>query len=216
MRLLELCVTSGGTHFSLEMESAQLRNHIPEGAIHQNQEQQYALSELQHRLLPLQPPYSMSQSEAEEVHDYSSVSHPASPRSSVISSLHSTDQERARSQNISFLRECSAAHIGGSEAGHKQRTPKIKKPSRYVPVVSRVINKRWGLEMSSCLVALISLAATVAILAMYNDRPLPHWPYSITVNSLISLFVTIAKAALLFPIAEGICPFALLTVLSAD
>lgn len=167
----------------------------------ENHEQRSARTEQQHSPSSLQPPSPISQNEAQGAHPYSSVAHPASPRSTVISSLHRDDEGATRSRKVSSRQESSTAH---SEYRHKHRTSTIKEWSRTLPVAARAVNQSWFLETLSCLVALIALAATITILSVYNDRPLPHWPYSITVNSLISLFVTISKAALLLAIAEGI------------
>ena len=42
------------------------------------------------------------------------------------------------------------------------------------------------------------------ILLRFNGRPLTDWPFSITLNTFISLLATLARAALALPIAESI------------
>jgi hypothetical protein len=37
----------------------------------------------------------------------------------------------------------------------------------------------------------------------YRDRPLPQWPYSLSINSLISVYAVILKAAILLILAQG-------------
>lgn len=51
---------------------------------------------------------------------------------------------------------------------------------------------------------MIAMGAIVVILKLYDQKPLPQWRFSITINSLVALFSTISKAALLIPIAEGL------------
>jgi Protein of unknown function (DUF3176) len=52
-------------------------------------------------------------------------------------------------------------------------------------------------------VALAALAAIVITLSVYSDRPIPNWPHSITINSLIAVYAAILKAAILLPVAES-------------
>ncbi len=54
------------------------------------------------------------------------------------------------------------------------------------------------------LVSLLSMVAIVLVLRLHEGRPLPTWPFSITINSLVSVFTTIMKATMLVPIAAGI------------
>lgn len=61
----------------------------------------------------------------------------------------------------------------------------------------------WWVEVVSCVLALIALVAIVATVGVYNGRPLPNWPHPISINSMISIFTAIFRAALVMPIAEG-------------
>ncbi|PQE12952.1 Carboxylic ester hydrolase protein [Rutstroemia sp. NJR-2017a BBW] len=61
----------------------------------------------------------------------------------------------------------------------------------------------WSTELLSLLVAALSLVALVLILSLHQGQPRPQWPYKITVNALISVFIALFKAALLFAVAEG-------------
>lgn len=57
-------------------------------------------------------------------------------------------------------------------------------------------------ELLSCVLAVVALAAIFITLAMHEDQPLPQWPKSISINSLVAVFKAILKAALLMPVAE--------------
>ena len=61
----------------------------------------------------------------------------------------------------------------------------------------------WIVEMLSYLLAILALAVIVIILAVHQNKPMPQWPDLISINSLVSIFASIMKAAMLLPVAEG-------------
>ena len=62
----------------------------------------------------------------------------------------------------------------------------------------------WWREMIACVIMFVMLFAILATLFPYQGRPLPKWPYNLSVNTLVSLLVTVMKTAILFILAEGI------------
>ncbi|CAG7921681.1 unnamed protein product [Penicillium olsonii] len=62
----------------------------------------------------------------------------------------------------------------------------------------------WTLEFISCLMSVIFLAAIIVVLRMYDGKPMPDWPYGITLNALVSVLSTVMKAAMVFIITEGL------------
>ncbi|KAI1623243.1 hypothetical protein EDD37DRAFT_651418 [Exophiala viscosa] len=60
-----------------------------------------------------------------------------------------------------------------------------------------------GLGLSSLIVAALSLLAISITLATHNTRPLPEWPFGISINVLVSIFSVIFKAAVSVCIAEA-------------
>lgn len=60
----------------------------------------------------------------------------------------------------------------------------------------------WMVETLACLVAVLALTAIFLTFILHNGRPLPDWPFSISINALISIFSVIFKAALMVPIVE--------------
>jgi Protein of unknown function (DUF3176) len=62
----------------------------------------------------------------------------------------------------------------------------------------------WLPEITSVLLALIALVATIILLALRGGKPLPDWPSLLNINSLVAIFSAVVKVALLFPIAECI------------
>ncbi len=62
----------------------------------------------------------------------------------------------------------------------------------------------WWLELSCCVVFIGALAALIVTIYPYEGRPLPQWPYRLSINSLISVYIVILKAAMLLVAAEGL------------
>jgi hypothetical protein len=73
----------------------------------------------------------------------------------------------------------------------------------FAPRVLSLMADFWVWEILSCVLATICLLVIVAVLAVYQDRPLPQWPNYISINSLISIMTAIMKASLMIPVAEG-------------
>ena len=51
----------------------------------------------------------------------------------------------------------------------------------------------WLWEIAGIVLSLSVTVAIVVILAIYDGHPLPKWPYSITLNAMVSVLATIAK-----------------------
>jgi hypothetical protein len=70
------------------------------------------------------------------------------------------------------------------------------------PRVLSFIYRRWITELLACLVAAIALAAIVITLETHKGRPLPDWPYGISINALVSVFSVILKGTMMVAVAE--------------
>ncbi|KAF2160832.1 hypothetical protein M409DRAFT_59621 [Zasmidium cellare ATCC 36951] len=62
----------------------------------------------------------------------------------------------------------------------------------------------WWKEFIACFLAVAAAIATFATLYPYQGRPLPQWPYLITVNALLSAYMVVLKASATFLLAEGL------------
>lgn len=69
---------------------------------------------------------------------------------------------------------------------------------------SRLETDWWMRELGALLLGFSSLLCVILILQIHEGRPLPDWPLSITINSLVSIFSTIMGMTLVVPLAEGI------------
>lgn len=61
----------------------------------------------------------------------------------------------------------------------------------------------WWLEILCLIVMTAALIAITFTLSMHQNRPLPEWPYSVSVNTLVAVYVVVLKAAMLLIITEG-------------
>lgn len=59
-----------------------------------------------------------------------------------------------------------------------------------------------SLQPSSCILFVGALVAIVVTIYPYEGRPLPQWPYRLSNNSLISVYVVVLKAAMLLVATE--------------
>lgn len=75
----------------------------------------------------------------------------------------------------------------------------IKAPGLLFSII-----RNWWLELGCLVLSMIALVATAITLSTHQGRPLPEWPYSISVNSLISVYIIVLKAAMLVVITEGL------------
>lgn len=62
----------------------------------------------------------------------------------------------------------------------------------------------WTLEILSCLTSIVFFIAIIVVLWYYDGRPMPDWPYGITLNALVSVLSTVMKASMAFIVAEGL------------
>ncbi|KGO74829.1 Protein of unknown function DUF3176 [Penicillium italicum] len=62
----------------------------------------------------------------------------------------------------------------------------------------------WTLEILSCLVSALFLVAIILVLYEFDGKPVPDWPYGITLNALVSVLSTVMKACMAFIVCEGL------------
>lgn len=72
--------------------------------------------------------------------------------------------------------------------------------------------KPWSVEISACVLVLLAKVAIVLTLAIHHNQPLPNWPFGVSVNSLVSVFVVILKGGMLLILGEGSTPNTLLAI----
>ncbi|KAI1406758.1 hypothetical protein F5Y13DRAFT_197180 [Hypoxylon sp. FL1857] len=75
-------------------------------------------------------------------------------------------------------------------------------PERENNRLERLFHWKW--EIGACGLILISIFAILATLYPHEGRPQPNWPYLISVNSLLSVYGAVLKAALAYIVGSGI------------
>ena len=80
-------------------------------------------------------------------------------------------------------------------------------PSKFEGRQSRerrhILNDWWS-EIGAILLSAVAFVSIIITLYPHDRKPLPQWPYSISVNALISVFVVVFKAAILYMTAEAL------------
>lgn len=108
--------------------------------------------------------------------------------------------------NPSQLRSDAYAPINSIDAENDAPTYSGKPGS--IPMRSSsfyYVFKRFLVELMACLAAILSLVAIVAILATYDGRTLPNWPFGISINAVVSIFSVVFKGAMMIPVSECKC-----------
>jgi len=93
---------------------------------------------------------------------------------------------------------------GGGQQYATQRTTTDTKHLEGPNILPRIMYNWWLWEISGAILSMAAIIAIIAVLASHDGGVLLEWNYSITINSLISLFATVAKAALLLPVGQVI------------
>ena len=71
-------------------------------------------------------------------------------------------------------------------------------------LLKRVLRLSWWWEIGAILLAIGCASSIVATLFFMDGKPLQEWKLPIQPNSLVAIFSTVAKSALLFAIGEGV------------
>lgn len=93
--------------------------------------------------------------------------------------------------------------------------PKSHGPNNPLPFVTKcwhlvarlrrtLVYRWWWFELSALTVSILSMMAVIYILCRINNVALDQWTFPIQANSLVSVFLTISKSALLVSVAECI------------
>lgn len=89
---------------------------------------------------------------------------------------------------------------GKTGSGITSSVPKLAK----VKTIKWTKTGTWTFEIVSLVFAIAAVASIIAILESYDNKPLPSWPYKITLNALIAVLTTFADAAMAVPLSSGL------------
>ena len=87
-----------------------------------------------------------------------------------------------------------------SQLDEKQVSPKA---TDSIPV-SSLRPKDWWMEILACAVILLSLLAICLAVGLHANKPLPQWPYGLSVNAVVAIFTTMLRAAMFVVLSEGV------------
>lgn len=62
----------------------------------------------------------------------------------------------------------------------------------------------WWQEAGACLLVLAMMAAVVGTTLPHQDKPLPQWPYNLSINTLVAVYFIVLKAAMAFVLSEAL------------
>lgn len=79
--------------------------------------------------------------------------------------------------------------------------PNRSKNARSPSHLSEVL-KHWSLEIITIVVAILLIAAIIVLLAYYDRKTMPEWPFDINLSTAINLLSTFLRAAMLAAVAE--------------
>ena len=109
-----------------------------------------------------------------------------------------------------------------SEADIQNHQPKVKYQTagyhivglgedKHVPLSSgerntivRLIQDWWLNELLGLVLSVLAFTAIIIVLRLFEDRALPDWPYNISLNTFLALFITVATTGLMIAVSEGL------------
>lgn len=62
----------------------------------------------------------------------------------------------------------------------------------------------WAMEIFSIVIAFGAVGSIIGLLARYDGKALPSWPYDITLNALIAVLTTVANTAMAVVLSSGL------------
>jgi len=114
-------------------------------------------------------------------------------------SLRKQEQEKQASLLQEITSE-SPTPTSGWEAGSISQDGSISSNSGSMFSLS----SSWTYEVASMITASLAVAATIAVLAHYDNKPLSSWPSSITLNAVIAILATVSTAGMGVPLSSGL------------
>lgn len=85
---------------------------------------------------------------------------------------------------------------------HQPRAQLPKRPNTRPPSHLSEVLQHWFLEIVTVVVAVLLITAIIILLAYYDRKTMPEWPFDISLSTAINLLSTFLRAALLAAVAE--------------
>lgn len=118
----------------------------------------------------------------------------------------STPASHPRDDSSSTIGSSRSSHSGliSSSSGPLPQQSDQEGDIKHRPAERPTALQSWKWEFGGAILLLVSVAAIPATLYPYDGKPLPQWPYSISINALLSIYSMVLKACLGFLVTSCI------------
>ncbi|KAJ5420999.1 hypothetical protein N7465_003518 [Penicillium sp. CMV-2018d] len=91
-----------------------------------------------------------------------------------------------------------------TNAKRKSRPLSVSEQQAILQSQTNFFGSSWTFEILNCLIAVAFLIAIILVLYNFDGKPVPDWPYGITLNALVSVLSTAMKAGMVCMATEAL------------
>lgn len=144
------------------------------------------------------PPTSYTALVEENGHELINISRPSSPSED---SIHSDNPVPGIQQHQNHHQQSAIDLDASATASAEDMNEKKIKSKRQQTSVEFLCD--WWPELLWTIGIFLALLATVLTLSLHQNKPLPQWPMSVSINALLSVYTVILKSAVLLVVTSG-------------
>jgi len=96
------------------------------------------------------------------------------------------------------------ATVVKARSGSDGQPSNARQASTNVTRQVRFILSIWWSEIGCCVLIFVTLAATVITMCVSEGEPLPRFPYKISLNTLVAIYIFVMKACILLIMSNGL------------
>ncbi|KAG9238055.1 hypothetical protein BJ875DRAFT_95466 [Amylocarpus encephaloides] len=115
--------------------------------------------------------------------------------------------ETSESKEGSFTGDGSSTTLTPTQTQGQPEDPPPQRTLKMILMQMMLSNKWndwWIWEILSCCLTVLSIAAIIITLVLYNGVALKSWPGPMTPNAFMALFITLAQLGMVLPVASSI------------
>jgi hypothetical protein len=129
-----------------------------------------------------------------------SASPPANPIEAPECAPQESSQRHSRDEGLS----ATSGEMNGSTEVSRSKPTSPSTVGEQTNVVTKAISWWWWWEIGAAALSMLSMLLIIVVLVKINNRPLQTWRLPIQPNSLIAIFTTAGKTAMMVPAAACI------------